>query len=191
VPIERQALSASAVLRAAGRGMFWLILCCVSTAVAGESVRQITRRAEQGDASAQYRLGRIYERGQGVNEDYRRALHWYRKAADANRPEAQYSLGRMYASGLGTKTDYVEALSWLRKAAAQNFSPAMNRLGVMYERGHGVPRDNVEAYKWYTLAGSNVAAVANREMLSRQMTAAEMRQVEQRLEQVALNLSHP
>src|SRR5262245_27105093 len=95
VLLDRKPISRSVLLRAAG--MFLLILSCLSTAVAGESVRQVTRRAEQGDASAQYRLGRIYERGKGVNENYHRALHWYRKAANANMAEAQYSVGRMYA----------------------------------------------------------------------------------------------
>jgi len=41
--------------------------------------------AEQGDASAQYNLGVMYENGKGVAQDYREAVSWYRlAAADGN-----------------------------------------------------------------------------------------------------------
>jgi TPR repeat protein len=37
--------------------------------------------AEQGDDSAQYNLGVMYEKGQGVLQDYEESVKWYRKAA--------------------------------------------------------------------------------------------------------------
>ena len=180
VALDHQPISARVLLRAAGRSMFCLLLWSASTVLAqSASLKEAAQRADQGSADACYALGRIYERGEGQN--YRKALHWYRKAAAQNVPGAQYSLGRMHAGGLGVRRNHTEALNWFRKAAQQNYAPAQNRLGVIFEQGQGVPRDNVEAYRWYTLAGSNIAALANREVLSRRMTAAEILEAERRL----------
>ncbi|RNF29241.1 hypothetical protein NM04_18955, partial [Massilia aurea] len=45
-------------------------------------VRQLTGRAERGDAQAQFRLGWAYENGRGVPADLAAAAQWYRRAAD-------------------------------------------------------------------------------------------------------------
>ena len=38
--------------------------------------------AEQGDARAQYNLGVMYAEGEGVPQDYKAAVQWYRRAAE-------------------------------------------------------------------------------------------------------------
>ena len=37
--------------------------------------------AEQGDRNAQYSLGQCYEYGYGVEQDYDKAIEWYKKAS--------------------------------------------------------------------------------------------------------------
>jgi TPR repeat protein len=49
--------------------------------------------AEQGDASAQFKLGEMYDNGQGVPQDDKQAMHWYRKAADQGDAIAQINVG--------------------------------------------------------------------------------------------------
>lgn len=49
--------------------------------------------AEQGDSGAQYRLGRMYDNGSGVEKDEKQAVIWYRKAAEQGNSDAQYNLG--------------------------------------------------------------------------------------------------
>ena len=39
-------------------------------------------KAEAGDAIAQYNLGVMYEKGQGVEQDFKEAVKWWQKAAD-------------------------------------------------------------------------------------------------------------
>jgi TPR repeat protein len=41
------------------------------------------RAAEQGDAEGQYNLGLMYDKGQGVPQDFIRAYMWYHLAAEA------------------------------------------------------------------------------------------------------------
>jgi len=46
--------------------------------------------AKQGNASAQYNLGIIYNKGEGVPQDSAEAVKWYRLAADQGYASAQY-----------------------------------------------------------------------------------------------------
>ncbi|KAF9545336.1 hypothetical protein EC957_011090 [Mortierella hygrophila] len=40
------------------------------------------KAAKQGHAASQYRIGLLYKYGEGVPQDYIKALEWYTKAAD-------------------------------------------------------------------------------------------------------------
>ena len=74
--------------------------------------------ADQGDASAQNILGRMYVKGQGVPQDYAAAVKWYRLAADHGDAVAQFNLGFMYENGQGVPQDYVQAHKWSNLSAA-------------------------------------------------------------------------
>src|SRR5262249_60754173 len=81
--------------------------------------------AEQGNAEAEYRLGRMSEGGQGVRQDSAEAAKWYRKSAEQGYPPAQRSLGSMYQGGYGgLSKDEAEARRWFTKAAEQGDSLA-------------------------------------------------------------------
>ena len=54
----------------------------------------------------------MYKSGQGVEQDFKEAVKWYRKAADQGYASAQLSLGRMYESGDGVLKDDVIAYAW-------------------------------------------------------------------------------
>ena len=47
-----------------------------------EAVKWYRKAADQGDAIAQYQLGRCYYNGEGVQQDYAEAIKLYRKAAE-------------------------------------------------------------------------------------------------------------
>ncbi len=53
--------------------------------------------AELGDAKAQYNLGQMYRKGQGVSQDDKQAVKWYRKAAEQGFAAAQGNLGVIMA----------------------------------------------------------------------------------------------
>ena len=74
--------------------------------------------AEQGIASAQFNLGMMYAKGQGVPQDYQAALKWYRKAAEQGDASAQNNLGLMYEMGRGVRRDFIRAHMWSNVAAA-------------------------------------------------------------------------
>ena len=66
---------------------------------------------------AQSNLGLMFEIGQGVNQDYKAAFKWYKRAADQGNADAQNNLGFMYLQGLGVTQDYKVALKWYKLAA--------------------------------------------------------------------------
>jgi TPR repeat protein len=124
------------------------------------SLREWKPLGEQGHASAQYNLGVMYDKGDGVVQDYKTAVKWYTLAAEQGHADAQYNLGQMYRRGDGVPQDYKTALKWYTLAAEQGDADAQNNLGVMYDNGDGVPQDDKTAVKWYTLAAEQGHASA-------------------------------
>lgn len=108
--------------------------------------------AEQGDADAQTRLGRMYAIGEGVPEDYAEAIRWFRLAIEQGNAVAQNGLAVMYSRGWGVPEDYVEAARWYRLAAEQGYASAQSNLGLTYLYGAGLPQDYAEAAHWVRLA---------------------------------------
>lgn len=111
--------------------------------------------AEVGYANAQYNLGEMYRRGNGVLQDYAEAVKWYRLAAEQGYAMAQGNIGAMYYNGSGVLQDYAEAAKWYGLAAEQGNGPAQYNLGLMYQKGTGVLQDNVRAHMWYNIAAAN------------------------------------
>ena len=106
--------------------------------------------AESGDVRAQYAVGRLYEKGKGVERDFGQALIWYQKEAEKNHADSQYRLSVGYGYGLGVKKDEAKAIEWLRKAAENGQKRAQRSLAKGYEDGlNGLPRDPEKAKYWY------------------------------------------
>ena len=105
------------------------------TYAAQQAAASFEQAAKQGNADAQYQLGFMYETGQGVEQDYRRAAQWYEKAAAQGHAQAQYQLGCLYREGLGVEENYEEAEKWWQRAAAQGIAQARRQL-EKWQRGH-------------------------------------------------------
>ena len=66
----------------------------------------------------------MYYLGDGVDVNYKKAIEWYKKAAEQGYADAQYNLGIMYENGHGVDQDDSMAMRWYAKAAAQGFRGA-------------------------------------------------------------------
>ena len=119
-----------------------------------EAFRWLSRAAQQGQPVAEYRLGTLYERGQGVPADGAQAAHWYEMAANQGNRKAMHNLAVAYAGVVGGKKNMAEAARWFAKAAALGLSDSQFNLAVLYERGDGVPQSLLDAYKWYSIAAA-------------------------------------
>jgi TPR repeat protein len=127
----------------------------------------ISKAAEQGDAYAQSTLGFMFDKGQGVAQDYAQAVYWYRKAAEQGYANAQYNLGVMFEKGHGVPQDYARAFYWYRKAAEQGDANAECNLSGMYQNGEGVLQDYGQAVFWDRKAAEKGVANAQDSLGSR------------------------
>ena len=66
----------------------------------------------------------MYFLGEGVEQDFSKAMEWYLRAAKQGSKEAQNSLGFMYFEGKGVSKDLIEAYAWFRSAASSDYDQA-------------------------------------------------------------------
>ena len=137
------------------------------------ALREWRPLAEQGDASAQFKLGVMYADGKGVKQNLKAAQDWYTKSADQGLADAQYNLGLLYYPEN-------EAKNLFEKAAGQGMAEAQHMLGVMYERGMiadpvlgMVISDPAQAAKWYQEAADQGFAPAQEALVSMHKTKEE------------------
>lgn len=83
------------------------------------------KKAEQGNADAQYNLALKYRKGEGVPQNDKIAVKWYKEAAEQEIAEAQNNLSYMYEYGNGVLTDYVRTYMWYNLGAYNG-----NKLGA-------------------------------------------------------------
>jgi TPR repeat protein len=83
------------------------------------TAKEVRKSAEEGDSSAQYRLGLLYEGGVGVPQNYKKAKEWFEKAAKQGHVGAQADLGTLYLQGAGTPQSAQMAVFWFSQAAEQ------------------------------------------------------------------------
>ena len=74
--------------------------------------------AREGSAVGAFNPGVMYARGLGVHPNDKKAVHWFKKAAESELPDTQYNLGVRYLHGRGQIKDDVEAYKWFNLAAA-------------------------------------------------------------------------
>ena len=127
-----------------------------------EMITFYQKAAQQGNPSACSGLGSRYESGQGVPQDYQKAIEWYQKAADKGHRDAMqriawcyHSIGRHYRYGNGVVQDYVEAMKWYQRAAEMGISCSQKEIGDLYYYGYGVSQDYEKALEWYQKATDN------------------------------------
>lgn len=117
-----------------------------------EGVSLLRRAANQGLAMAQYRLAKLFERGEGVPVDLAQARQWTERAAAAGNRKAMHDLGVFYARGEGAPLDEASAFRWFRQAAELGVADSQFNLGVLYQQGRGTVVSPSEALYWFSIA---------------------------------------
>ena len=116
------------------------------------AVPLLQKAADLGVILAQYKLGEMYQLGDGVEQDYDKAFHYYKLAADQDAPEALTAVGYFYGQGLGTEQNLDEMLKYYNRAAEMGEPMAQFNLGCCYRDGTGVKQDYGKMHEYYRLA---------------------------------------
>lgn len=121
--------------------------------VSGE-VKLYMELASKGFAEGQYNLGYCYEYGDGIAQDHKQAVYWYKKAAGQGYAKAQYNLALCFYNGSGTDMNREEAAKLFRLAAEQGDMYAQYSMGVCYYNGDGVEKDIIKAVECFQNAAA-------------------------------------
>jgi len=124
---------------------------------------------------AQWKLGALFQQGDGVPENPEIAAAMFRRAADQGYADAQNSLAALYIAGIGLKQDSREAVKWFRKAAEQDCADAQVNLATLYFNGVGVKRDLELAREWALKAKLHRSKEANQLLAEIEKARAETR----------------
>ena len=117
------------------------------------AIQKLHRAAEAGNYNLMYRLGVLYENGEGVSHSLPQAIQWYGRAAAGGSLPAMVQIGALYQDGRGVAENYHKAMLWYRKAAAKGSPIAAFLVGSLYYNGRGVHRDFPVAIAWWQKAG--------------------------------------
>ncbi|WP_347302811.1 tetratricopeptide repeat protein [Croceibacterium sp. TMG7-5b_MA50] len=118
-----------------------------------EARRWFDQALDVGYLPAAQVLGDMCFAGEGGQRDARRAVRFYRRAAEFGLPGAQFALGQILEFGDDrVEADLPEALRWYREAARAKHPGAQFALAVAYDRGNGVPADRTLATGFYKQA---------------------------------------
>jgi len=154
------------------------------------SYHALQKLSLENNSRAFFLLGKMYERGDGVDRDESKAIKFYQKAAALGLDEAAlridqlrdgensvvldwylesawdgdvesvFNLGYLYESGMGVRIDESLALRWYEEAAAQQHADAQLRLGLMLVAGVGIDDDVNSGKQWILKAAANGNKVA-------------------------------
>lgn len=113
--------------------------------------------AEAGHPAAQFRVGRLYDRGEGVTLGLSKAFRWYEISAENGHVDAQYNFGLMYRYGDRVKINSEKFIYWLTQAALQGDDYSQVVLGFEY-----LDTDDEASDYWFRQAadqGNTIALV--------------------------------
>ena len=118
-----------------------------------DPIRRIIVEARAGNPEAQFNLGVLYQRGEGLPQNDEQAFFWFQSAAEQNYPQAQHNLATAYAEGRGIARNYPKAAEWFAKSAEAGLSQSQFSLGALHEGGLITGEPNlIEARRWYERA---------------------------------------
>ena len=100
--------------------------------------------ADNGYTPAQDTIGYLYKNGLGVKKNHKKAVKWYKKAAEGNHLEAMFNLANAYRLGRGIAKDVVMAEDLYRKSLCSGYKYSIVGLVALYASGNLQPRTEAE-----------------------------------------------
>lgn len=119
-----------------------------------ERMRKMRSAAEDGQAQAQYELGKALVGGELGKADKERGREWLAKAAVQGHVGAEALLASELLADASPET-HGQAIDWLRRAAESGHVESQHALALRFSAGDGVERDAAEAARWHTLAAES------------------------------------
>ncbi|KAB0665816.1 sel1 repeat family protein [Oryzomonas japonica] len=109
--------------------------------------------AEQGDASAALKLGRLLEEGRVQVNIFGSPASWYERACKLGSQPACHNVGVSYEYGKnGLNRNLTKAYDFYMMAAERGYMQSQYNLASLYSNQYVQPQNDVEGLKWMLLA---------------------------------------
>ncbi|KAI9842767.1 MAG: ERAD-associated protein [Sclerophora amabilis] len=76
-------------------------------------------------------LGRMFLRGEGMEQNFAKAKTWFQRGIENGDAVSQYYMGLMHLNGLGYPKDAIRAADYFKSSAEQDYAPARTSLGAL------------------------------------------------------------
>jgi len=107
--------------------------------------------AEQGDETAFFMLGYIYDTGRGARRSRAKAVHWYLRAFSAGGSSAAIAASNL-ATVYRDMGEFRQELRWHERAVGFGDGDELVEIGICYLVGKGVRRDPSMAIEHFKAA---------------------------------------
>jgi TPR repeat protein len=121
---------------------------------------QLCIDATEGDKKAQFKMGKAFIAGTGIEQDIDKGLKAIEELAEADITEAQVFMGDWYVAESNLNPNHKLSAEWHFRAAMAGSSEGQLKLGHHYRDGSGVPQNHTRASYWYERGGEQGNAEA-------------------------------
>jgi len=105
--------------------------------------------ATKGSSMAMNELGKMFKKGDGINQDLQTALQYFRQASDLGNISATCNLASMYQKGDGVNQDFTKAFELYDKAAQAGNVNGCYGAGYLTYKGFGIEQDYSKATDYF------------------------------------------
>lgn len=127
-------------------------------------VSELISKAAEGDATAQLAYGRLLKTtGNGVEQDWTKAVEMLQQAAAQGNADAQWELGLMYEYANHVDKDETRALELYRSSADQGSPIGLYLVAHCYQHGIVVDEDHAMSDSLYTRSVDELTELAGEE----------------------------
>lgn len=112
------------------------------------TVNELLELVEKGNLEACRNLGHKYAEGDSVEQDYVKAMKYYKMGADKGDAHAIYSLAYCYLFGLEGDANHKKGIELMKLAAEKNIATANEHMGWIYFRNQFASVDYKKSFAY-------------------------------------------
>lgn len=118
-----------------------------------EDVEAVYQKALNGNADAQFEIGKLFSEGKIIKQNFESAFFWLSKACKQNHAKAFQYLGNCYLCGEGVPADAEKAMECYKRSGELGCGGGFYNLGFAYYNGMGSKVDCDKAVFYLDKAG--------------------------------------
>ena len=112
-------------------------------------IKILRAQSDEGNAEAKFFLGALYYSGQGVEQNFSKAIELFKESSDSGYSSATFNLGVIYAKGRGVDVNQEKAYEYYEKAALGGLDRAQYVFATWLRDGIIGDKDEASAMEWF------------------------------------------